>query len=494
MNGWPKFPIIYEINTWTWLGELSRDTPTRMTLASVPAAEWDRLATIGCDVVWLMGVWERSLAGREIAQRNENLLSEFHRVLPDFQAEDNLGSAYCVRAYKVDVRLGGALGLAMAREQLAQRGMRLMLDFVPNHAAPDHEWVKTNPEFFIQGDETDLSREPDSFARVNERIFACGRDPYSGAWRDVLQFNVFSAGLRDAMIDTAQRIASQCDAVRCDMAMLVLNEIFERTWGVRAGAKPTEEYWSTLIASVRTRRPEFKFVAEVYWDLEAQLQTQGFDFCYDKRLYDQLVHESAERVMRHVSADPSYQAKLVRFLENHDEPRAATSFPDLKLRAAAVALMTLPGARLLHEGQIEGRKVRVPVFLSRRPTETVDEPVADFFRRLLAAVRPKLFREGAWAICPCTGWPDNQSCLSLLAWCWSRVTERSLIVINYSGFPAQGLVHVPWEDLKGQDCVLSDQITGEAYIRNGSQLSETGLYVELAPWCCHFWVLRQAVD
>ena len=168
---------------------------------------------------------------------NPGLLTDFRRALPDFTEEDNVGSPYCVRRYIVDARLGGREGLAFAREQLAKRGMRLVLDYVPNHVAPDHPWALEHPEYFIQGSLEDLEREPAAFLQVGEKIIACGRDPYFPAWPDVLQLNAFHPGLRQAAIETVTEIASQCDGMRCDMAMLLMNPIFERTWGERAGVQ-----------------------------------------------------------------------------------------------------------------------------------------------------------------------------------------------------------------------------------------------------------------
>src|SRR5262249_36697057 len=151
--------------------------------------------------------------------------------------------------------------------------------------------------------------------------------------------------------------AEQCDGVRCDMAMLLLSDIFQRTWGERAGAYPAQEYWSEIIQAVRHSHPDFLFMAEAYWDLEWTLQQLGFDYCYDKRLYDRLEHEDANSVRGHLMASLDYQQKLVRFIENHDEPRALAAFPLAKARAAAVTTSTLPGAKLFHEGQFEGRRV-----------------------------------------------------------------------------------------------------------------------------------------
>ena len=60
MNKWSKYPVIYEINTWVWLDDLSRKYRKSVNLATVPTPEWDALAAHGFDAVWFMGVWERS--------------------------------------------------------------------------------------------------------------------------------------------------------------------------------------------------------------------------------------------------------------------------------------------------------------------------------------------------------------------------------------------------------------------------------------------------
>src|SRR5215469_8468235 len=99
MSKWPRYPTIYEINTWVWLAELSSKIGKPVDLGSVPAADWDSLAAFGFDAVWFMGVWQRSPAGIAIANRNQNLLTDFRRALPDFRSEDNVGSPYCVRSY-----------------------------------------------------------------------------------------------------------------------------------------------------------------------------------------------------------------------------------------------------------------------------------------------------------------------------------------------------------------------------------------------------------
>jgi glycosidase len=470
-----------------WLGDLSRKYKQPVHLGIVPAEEWDRIAAGGFDAVWFMGVWDRSPAGIEISMRNPGLVEDFRRALSDFAAEDNVGSPYCVRRYVVDDHLGGPQGLAAARAMLRERGLRLILDFVPNHVAPDHPWAGEHPDYFLQGNADDVRNDSASFAEIGGKVFARGRDPFFPAWPDVLQLNAFQPGLRAAVIETVTEIAGQCDGIRCDMAMLMLNNIFERTWGARAGAKPSEDYWRTIIPAIKAKSPEFRFIAEAYWDLEWELQQQGFDFCYDKKLYDRMEHADAESVRQHLLADSAYQDRMVRFIENHDEPRAASAFPDGKGRAAAAAILTLPGARLLHEGQFEGLKARLPVFLARRAVEAVDADLVAFYARLLEETKRDVFRNGEWRLCERSGWPDNQSCRHLLAWCWVKNDERYLVVINFHQETAQARVHVPWDELRGRMWRLKDVLSGESYDRSGDEVWDSGLYVDLGPWKCHLF-------
>jgi hypothetical protein len=487
MKTWQRHPVIYEINTWVWLRELGLKYRRPVDLATVPEQEWDAIAAHGFDAVWFMGVWERSPAGIEISMRNKGLLEDFKRALPDFAVKDNVGSPYCVRRYIVDAHLGGPKGMAAARKALATRGIRLILDFVPNHVAPDHPWVSEHPEYFIQGNADDARNDPASFVEEGGKVFACGRDPFFPAWPDVLQLNAFQPGLRQAVIDTVSGIAEQCDGIRCDMAMLLLNTIFDRTWGARAGEKPANDYWTTIIPAIRKTHREFRFIAEAYWDLEWELQQQGFDHCYDKKLYDRMEHGYAENVRLHLLADASYQQGMVRFIENHDEPRAAATFSNGKGRAAAVAILTLMGAKLLHEGQFEGRKVRLPVFLSRRPAEPIDKDLVAFYGRLLKETNRDVFRNGEWRLCERSGWPDNQSCQNILTWCWAQDNERCLIVVNFSAASSQALVRVPWDELRGRTWRLDDKLSSETFERSGNDMRDAGLYVDLKPWQCHLF-------
>jgi hypothetical protein len=235
---------------------------------------------------------------------------------------------------------------------------------------------------------------------------------------------------------------------------------------------------------LRARHPGVVLIAEAYWDLEWSLQQQGFDFCYDKRLYDRLTALDVEGIRGHLHADDTYQAGLLRFLENHDEPRAADRLPAEAIEAAAVVLATLPGATLWHEGQAEGRRVHTSVFLRREPDELVDEDRAVWHQELRVAATS--VRDGTWQLLDVHGWPDNDTCRSLLAWSWTaRDGPRHLVVVNLSPTPAQGRVPLPWPDLAGGPVAFTDLLRDEAFYRDGDELASEGLFVSLDPWHHH---------
>jgi hypothetical protein len=460
-----------------------------VTLAEVPGAVWDEVARPGIDAVWLMGVWERSPAGREVARGDEGLQHSFRTALPDLRPDDVTGSPYSVRRYEVDGRFGGRAGLAAARAELSRRGLRLILDYVPNHVAPDHPAVLEYPQWFVAGTEEDLAAEPAAWFRVGERVLARGREPHFPPWPDVAQLNAFDPGLRAAAGETLAAIADQCDGIRVDMAMLVTNAIFTRTWGDRVGPAPAGEFWPEVVGRLRGEHPGVVLIAEAYWDTEWELQQQGFDFCYDKRLYDRLAHEDAASVRAHLAghrdgaSGDDFQHRLLRFTENHDEPRAATAMPDGRDRAAAVAAATLPGAMLWHDGQFDGRRVQLPVFLARAPEEPVDAGKQAFYRRLVEVAGG--LRRGEWRLLEADGWPDNASYASLLAWSWHDGRPHHVVVVNLSGRAAQGQIRLPWPELCGRGWRLVDLLDGRAFDRGGDELTDPGLYVDLPPWGSH---------
>ena len=487
-----RYPSLFQINTRVRLTELAEHLGRPATLDDVSDDEIDQLAAVGFNWVWFLGVWQTGPVGRQVSLSDSEFLLDYQRALPDYDQSDVCGSCFSVRSYTVHSDFGGDEALQRLRRRLNERGLRLLLDFVPNHTAPDHIWVNRNPEYYVPGDESRLASEPRNYGRVltgkGPLVLAYGRDPYFPGWMDTLQLNYGNPDVQEAMIGELSRIAGLCDGVRCDMAMLLLPEVFRRTWGIEA-----EEFWPRAIEEVRRQIPDFTFMAEVYWDLEWALQQQGFDYTYDKRLYDRLRERHPRPVRDHLRAGLDFQAKLARFLENHDEPRAAATFPPEIHRAAAIVSFLAPGLRFFHRGQFEGRKTRIPVQLRRGPREPVDPEAIEFYGRLLALLCEPIVRNGEWKLLDCLpAWDPNPSWDNFIAFAWRDPEGNCWIVpVNYADQPSQCYVPLPFEHLGGSEWRLRDLMGPASYDRNGYQLLSPGLYLDMPAWGFHVFELTK---
>jgi len=478
-----RYPSLYQINTRVWLTDLSRKLGRRARLDDIPDAELDGIAKTGFDWVWLLSVWQTGRAAQSVSRGHAEWRAEFQHTLPDLLEEDIAGSGFAITDYTVHRDLGGDEALARLRVRLRERGLRLLLDFVPNHTGLDHHWIEEHFDYYVSGTELELARAPKNYTWIKtgsgDRLLAHGRDPYFPGWPDTLQINYGNRAAQEALIAEMLKIAGQCDGVRCDMAMLVLPEVFERTWGIKA-----EPFWPKAIARVREKSPRFCFMAEVYWDLEWTMQQQGFDYTYDKRLYDRLRDGHARPVREHFLADMDYQNKLVRFLENHDEPRAAAAFSPEMHRAAAVITFLSPGLRFFHQGQFEGRKKRISPHLVRAPEEPFDENVQKFYDRLLAVLRDPVVRKGDWRLLECaSAWEGNWTWDCFVAFAWeSAKGGRFIVAVNYAANRSQCYLRLPFTDLRDRQWGLQDQLGETRYDRTGNDLASAGLYLDMAPW------------
>ena len=447
-----RYPSLYQINTRVWLRELGSTLGRPATLADIPDAFLDQVAAQGFDYVWFLGLWQTGQAGREVSLSHPEWLKEFQATLPGFTEADVSGSPFAVTGYTLHRDFGREADLFSLKERLRARGLKLIVDFVPNHTALDHPWVEQHPEFYVQGSEADLEREPHNYRQVETGqgalILAHGRDPYFPGWPDTFQLNYRHPGLREAMTQVLLKLAESrrrgalrhghADSPRGLPAHL----------GRAVPAQPTvrppvdEPFWPETTGRVKAKNPQFIFMAEVYWDLEWELMQQGFDYCYDKKLYDRLLAQDAAAVRGHLWADLAYQNKLARFLENHDEPRAAHDFPPPLHQAAAVLTYFTPGLRFFHEGQLEGRRVKVSMHLGRRPEEPIDPILQEFYRKLLACLKRPEVRDGRWQLLEIRpAWDDNHTWDRFLAFAWEgEAHQRLLIAVNYG--PSQGQCYV----------------------------------------------------
>lgn len=490
---------LYEINTLAWLGELSSLYGKTIKLGKVPSEQWDRLRRLGFDYVWLMGVWKRSPEGVRLFKESPEwpaLGAHFDTVLPGWTDDDVTGSPYSIASYTQEPRIGSWADIDMARDELHSRGMKLILDFVPNHTAPDHPWIFEHPDYYIQGSETDYRQNPGAFFPVQkgERTFyiARGRDPYFPSWPDTAQLNYFSQEARAALLGELKEIAKHCDGVRCDMAMLVLKDVFTKNWAWAnrgfSHEAPGTEFWE----EARRALPDFILIAEAYWDTEWRLQQLGFDYVYDKRLYDRLRTAAPREINLHLKADFSFQKKLLRFIENHDEPRSADAFDRGELRAAAVLFTTLPGMKLYHHGQFEGKKIKMPMLLRQVADEKPDSELKAFYDKLLFITGQGVFSDGEWQLKTVAAAGDG-SFENLIAYIWKSKEHLKLVVTNLSGEQSQGRISLR-NEISGLEYVLTDELNGERYLRDGRELASPGLHVILKGYHSHLFDVAAAIE
>jgi hypothetical protein len=536
-----KNPHLYEIPTQVWLNDVSRRFSRPVTLGTVPENVWDELAARGWDFIWLMGVWERSPASAAQMLADDAARKGFDQALPGWTPEQVVGSPYAVRRYEPDPRVGTWQDLDRAHAALNRRGIGLMLDFVGNHTALDHPWTREHPEYFIQGSEQDFERDPGGYFAVEtaagrRAILVHARDPYFPPWADVAQLDFFSEEMRAAQIAQLAKIAAHCDGLRCDMAMLALNDVFAQTWASHlAGAQPpTQEFWTQAMRAA----PGMVWLAEVYWGLESRLLEMGFQFAYDKPLYDFLRDGRAEEIAGRLREPEETQGRMAHFLENHDEARAAEVFGAPSLRAvgfgepsagelgaeekhlaAAALIATLPGMRFFHYGQLAGRKIHLPIGLSAQPPdtpETGDAAIRAFYRKLLAITSAPAFHFGACQLLDVTSAGDA-SFTNLTAYQWQglsggeslvpsnpegfvpsavegrlvegRQVELWVVVANPSASTSQGRVHFPVGLAPGIEAgrqyVFADELNGPQYLRDGTEIVSQGLYVRLDAFQAH---------
>jgi glycosidase len=478
-----RSPLLYEINTRCWLGELSQRYERPIHLGNVPEelfAEWQHL---GFTHIWLMGVWRTGPRSRSQVLSDPRQLRRLAEILPDWQEADISGSPFAIADYTVSKTQGGAACLRQFRTNLNSHGIHLVLDFVPNHVGLDHSWIDAQPELFVQT----LLETPETFPQRTsngQRWLAHGKDPNFPAWCDTAQLDYRNPATRTAMTKTLRSVADLCDGVRCDMAMLLLNDVFAQTWKdfPVPYARLDSEFWPEAIQTVKQDYPDFLFLAEVYWDLEASLQSLGFDYTYDKRLYDYLVYRDFENVAQHLHRlTPDFIRASAHFLENHDESRIASILDLPEHRAAALLIMGLPGMTFLYEGQLTGATRHIPVQLARAPAEKMKQEVADFYAKLLPTIRqtsvgrgiPELLRTRA-------AWFDNSTAKNVIVLQWQLdPLEFDLVVVNLAPYRSQCYADITVAGLAEHNWQMEDLLGKEIYQRRGDDLSNQGLFLDL---------------
>lgn len=474
-------PHILEINIRAWLARLQQRHGRRFALHEIPEEYWQTFKERGFDAIWLMGVWKQSPKAGEIARQHPDIQAEIRRVEPNFSTEDIIASPYAVYAYETAEDLGGDESLKALREKLNAKGMALFLDFVSNHTAIDCPFVTSDPDLYINtGTQIPHAHKDWFFQNANGTWVAHGRDPYFAPWTDTAQLNYFNPKTRDFVLHNLLKVADMCDGVRCDMAMLSLNKVHRDTWWEFIGGElPRTEFWTEALSLVRGKYPDFTFIAEVYWGLEWEIQEMGFDYTYDKVLYDRLRFSNSEDIKGHLGAEHLFQMRSIRFTSNHDEEEALKAFGREKSLAASTIIATLPGARMIYLFQMLGRPARLPIQYVK-DFFPIDDEIRNYYAKLMHIASQPAFHGGQWSLTPVSAvGEEDDSFRHILCWTWKQMNTAFTILINYSPAAAKGFLKL--KPAQGDGKFLKEEFSGVQHLFT-PDMQQKGFEVELKPF------------
>jgi len=356
------------------------------------------------------------------------------------------------------------------------------LDFVPNHSAVDCQWTSVDPSFYVRAPQL---VPPYDSSRFLSNGIAYGYSGWGKAWTDTAQFNYWNMDLRNAITEQLMNVASYSDYIRCDMAYLALNDVIQQIWPQEMSywgyTEPATEFWTEAIAQVKDKY-DVKFLAEVYNEWAPKIREVGFDYAYDKTLYDHLGTGNLEDIRNYISSTPlEVHQRSAHFVENHDEPRAATFFgTNSRADAANAVVMTLPGMRFYFDGQERGYFNKLEVHLRRGTPESSHVGVVKYYDALRSVLSKPLFNLGKWTYRNVNG----SDAWRLMTWEWEYNYEKLLVVINFSDAEGSGSIVCPEaQPVNGNDTIhVTELLTGTIFTQSAVQMSSSGLGVVVGSW------------
>ena len=467
-------PILYEISTRPWLYELSQKYgKTISKIKDIPTQEFDNLKNKGIEIVWMMGVWKLGTYGLQFDQQ-----SDYSSVLPGWTKDDVIGSPYAITEYTCNPDIGTDSDLTWLKKELNNRGMKLMLDFVPNHSAVDAPTASSNPKLYMRA-----PKGVSDSKRYTNSGLAYGKDPYFDPWRDVIQWNYWEYETRKLMKDNLLTVLKYADGARCDMAHLVLNDVFGKTWATELNAwgyqRPSDEFWAYAFKEVKQKYPKAILLAEVYEDWEIDLLHKlGFTYTYDKVLLDKLEGSAYDvNDFIHYKTE-SYWGHAAHFVENHDENRAVYNMGGNieKAKAAGTIAATLGGMIFFNHGQWYGYKNKLDVHLRRGASESINTNVQKYYDKLLKILTDPAFKSANYYfVYNMSG--DRAS--DFIAYIREQDSSHYLIVVNYQ--QNYGCAEVPIYNIAGSGIVkVKEMISNIEYSRNADTMRGVGLTVCLS--------------
>lgn len=485
--------LVYQVDIRELIHRLNVESNTKHKLTDLPDEFFIELKNLGVEFFWPLGIFEPSQASREISVSMKDLHKKYFNSLPDWQEDDVIGSPYAITQYKIAKALGGEETYKKFRSKLSTKyDLKVILDFVPNHFALDSPIVQKHPEYFIRivPDAPHFNTNEFYSVKLKESnyLIAHGKEPYSPVWKDTLQLDYRSQKVRDFMTKELLKLSEKCDGVRCDMSMLLLSDIFFNNW--KNFPLPTDytpiakEFWFEAIKKVKNKNPDFIFIAEVYWSRENDLLDLGFDYVYEKKLYDMLVDHKIDLINEYIKRTFSYQRRRFLFIENHDEQRSAHIFPPEKLKAVATLIYTLPSMKLIYDGQLEGRKFHHAIQLKRLHKENLNFDLKNFYKTLLKAIDKSSIAHGFFKyLQPIPAWEGNPGFYNFISFLYEdEKFNKDLVVINLAPYQSQCRAKIESYDLPGKKFLIRDRLSDEQYFRDGDEMFYQGLYLDLKPY------------
>ena len=471
-----KHPYIYEINTRAWLYELSKKYDRQiLKISDIPTEEYDNLRDNGVDIVWMMGIWKLGKYGLEFDRKN----GDYSHLLPDFRPDDIIGSPFAITEYSCNHDIGTDSDLKELRRQLNSRGIKLMLDFIPNHSAFDANYVNKYPDMYINAPEGVQDTN-----RYNSIGIAYGSDIGYKPWKDVAQLNIWNKKTREYMVENFLAVLTYADAVRCDVAYLVLNDVFEETWKYELEyynyTRPDTEFWTEAFKAGKELNPEAIFLAELYEGKYTEILLElGFTYVYDKTLLDKLVM-NAQDVKEYIkSKNNDFWKNTCHYVENHDEERIVfkTGSNYQKAKAAGTIAATVGGMIFMQHGQWEGKKNRLDVHLRRAAEEEDNAELVSYYKHLNNVIREPAFRgTNTYFIENMRGEKQDD----FIAYIREDGDSHFLVVVNYS--ENKGCANVPIYNVKGyRYSLLHEAINDVEYVKSLGEV-KNGMRVCLDAW------------
>ncbi|MBW1881416.1 MAG: hypothetical protein JRJ84_23925 [Deltaproteobacteria bacterium] len=488
---WMPSVVLLAKHTLVWLHQLSETYGEEIrTLDQIPDAELERLAAGGFNALWLIGLWKRSSASREIKRRMGN---------PEAEA-----SAYALYDYAIAEDLGGDEALADLRERALRHGIRLCADMVPNHVGIDGRWVVAHPEWFLQISHPpypdyafhgpDLCADPGVEIRLEDgywnhsnaavvfqrvdcatgevRYLYHGSDGTQMPWNDTAQIDYLRAEAREAVMGTILDVARRFDLIRFDAAMTLAKVHIQRLWHPPPGhggaipsradhaldpdtfeARMPEEFWREVVDRARVEAPNTLMMAEAFWLLEGYFVRElGMHRVYNSAFMNMLRDEDNagyQETLRNVLAySPAVLERFVNFVNNPDERTAVDQFgKGDKYFGVCTLLATLPGLPMFGHGQVEGFKERYGMEY-RRAYHGEDEDegfVAWHKQTIFPLLRERDRYSGVrWFTLYEVSGPDGQRIDDVFAYS-NRGPDGgrpSLVLYNNAPHPAAGMIRV----------------------------------------------------